>query len=130
MKLRSGKIIGAKELPVVLQTKLDNNLKIFKDLLINHKEVAIEALKMIAEARNVETIYKVERILEEAGIEDEGQALGITYGSLTGLVIGQHHFYSRQNIAPIYHDEIKERILSFSEIALIGDQINQDEIGA
>lgn len=129
MKLRSGKVIGKKELPTVLQTKLDNNLEIFKELLIDHKEVAREILRMIAEARSFETVYKVERMIQKTTIQDDNQALGVTYGSLVGLVIGNHNFYPDHNIDHIYHDEVKERMLSFLNTDLIGDQVNHDDMG-
>lgn len=129
MKLRSGKVIGKKQLPTVLQTKLDNNLNILKELLTGHKEVAIKVLNMIADARSFETVYKVERMIQKTVIPDENRALGATYGSLVGLIIGDHNVYPEYNIDHIYHDEIKDVILLFIDTLLIGDQVNQDDMG-
>lgn len=123
MKLRSGKIIGKKELPVVLQQELDDSLLDFKELLVDHIEVAIEVLEMIAAARSFNRVYEIRHIFREAEIQDENHAIGVTYGSLVALIIGQHNFYSRQNIDAIYHDEIKERMLAFIDTSLVGDQI-------
>ena len=81
---------------------------------------------MIADADSFNTVYQIENILRDTKIHDENQALGATYGSLVGLVIGDHNFYVDHNIAHIYHNEIKDRIISFVDTLLIGDQIEEE----
>lgn len=128
MKLRSGKVIGKKELPEVLQKDLENCLEWFEKLLVGHNELAREALVMIANAWGFGDASTIYNILKYNGIQDEDRVLGTTCGALVGLVIGKENIYVNQKIEPIYHNEIKDVILSFGDSLLVGDQINQNDM--
>jgi hypothetical protein len=138
MKLRSGKIIGKKELPEVLQKELrqelNDNIREFKELLVDNQDFAKKLIKFIVFV-GIENRYEMSDMIRNNinSLDITMPLLGVS-GSLLTLVNGYGGVFLRGNIK--YQDfidsgmctKIQNEILDSFDISLTGNQVIQDDM--
>ena len=114
MKLRSNKTL----IPYVINKELNENLKELKDELKEcSKDFTIKLIKTIVNATSVDDRYEMSGVINsEYGYDRDTSVIDSTCGTILWLILGRY-LYVENNIEPIYHDEIQNRIIEVLDLA-------------
>ena len=119
MKLRSGKIINAPELPPPLRNALYEELLEFKNLFSPYKEHIKDLVNIILSAKSINARFAIREKVTAIIPEDNNEYMA-NVGNLAWLTIGIGEIYRDNSIMPLYRETIEKNIEDFAA-NILGD---------